>query len=83
MLLVALTEVYTPQRSGLRERRKASSTFLEDPTITDKWLSEESVELWQIKYLDERLVELLNYFVQLMNVVVVQMCVHVFFYVKC
>jgi hypothetical protein len=47
-------EKYTPQRSGLRERRRAESPKQKAPTSTEVWLPEEHLELWQIKLFTEK-----------------------------
>lgn len=47
-------EKYTPQRSGLRERKRAESPKLTEPSVTEKWMPEESMELWEIKMFGEK-----------------------------
>jgi len=47
-------EKYTPQRSGLRERRRAESPTQREPSIIDKWTPEEELELWEIKLFAEK-----------------------------
>lgn len=49
LLCCELVEKHTPGRSGLRERRRAESPKLKEPTVTEVWLPEEQLELWQIK----------------------------------
>lgn len=48
------TEKYTPQRSGLRERRRAESPTQREPSIVEKWTPEEELELWEIKLFAEK-----------------------------
>jgi len=43
-----------PQRSGLRERRNADSSRLTQPTVTETWVSEEQLDLAEIKQFLER-----------------------------
>jgi nucleosome-remodeling factor subunit BPTF len=47
-------EKYTPQRSGLRERRRPESPKQKEPTVSEVWLAEEQLELWQIKQFCEK-----------------------------
>ena len=49
-----LAEKYTPQRSGLRERKRAESPKQTEPSITEKWTPEEELELWEIKLFGEK-----------------------------
>jgi len=53
---LSITEKYTSQRSGLRERRRPESPKLKEPSVTETWLPEERLELWEIKLFCERLV---------------------------
>ncbi|KAL5018856.1 hypothetical protein ScPMuIL_004578 [Solemya velum] len=48
-------EKYTPQRSGLRERKRAESPKQTEPSVTEKWTAEETLELWEIKQFGEKL----------------------------
>lgn len=52
--LFALTEKYTPQRSGLRERKRAESPRQKEPSVTEAWVPEEEIELWEIKQFGEK-----------------------------
>ncbi|KAL4240135.1 hypothetical protein ACF0H5_000929 [Mactra antiquata] len=47
-------EKYTPQRSGLRERKRAESPKLTEPSVTESWIAEELLELWEIKMFGEK-----------------------------
>ncbi|XP_052262825.1 nucleosome-remodeling factor subunit BPTF-like isoform X2 [Dreissena polymorpha] len=47
-------EKYTPQRSGLRERKRPESPKLTEPSVTEKWVPEEKIELWEIKLFGEK-----------------------------
>lgn len=49
-----LTEKYTPQRSGLRERKRAESPKQTEPSVTEEWTPEEELELWEIKQFGEK-----------------------------
>lgn len=48
-------EKYTPQRSGLRERKRAESPKQTEPSVTETWTPEEQLELWEIKQFGEKL----------------------------
>ncbi|CAG5131375.1 unnamed protein product, partial [Candidula unifasciata] len=48
-------EKYTPQRSGLRERKKIESVRQTEPSVTEVWVPEEVLELWEIKQFGEKL----------------------------
>ncbi|VDI43251.1 nucleosome-remodeling factor subunit BPTF [Mytilus galloprovincialis] len=48
-------EKYTPQRSGLRERKKAESPKHTEPSVTEVWTPEEELEIWEIKQFGEKL----------------------------
>lgn len=52
--MFVFVEKYTPQRSGLRERKRAESPRLTEPSVTEKWMPEESMELWEIKMFGEK-----------------------------
>ena len=47
-------EKYTPQRSGLRERRRPESPKIKEPSVNEVWTPEEQLELWEIKQYGER-----------------------------
>lgn len=44
-----------PIRSGLRERKRAESPQQRTPSITENWVPEESLDLWEIKQFGEKL----------------------------
>ncbi|KAK3091634.1 hypothetical protein FSP39_021392 [Pinctada imbricata] len=48
-------EKYTPQRSGLRERKRADSPKQTEPSVIENWTPEEELELWEIKQFGEKL----------------------------
>ncbi|GFR88529.1 nucleosome-remodeling factor subunit BPTF-like, partial [Elysia marginata] len=48
-------EEYTPQRSGLRVRKKVEATRQTEPSVVEVWVPEESLELWEIKQFGEKL----------------------------
>ncbi|XP_013060531.2 nucleosome-remodeling factor subunit NURF301-like isoform X2 [Biomphalaria glabrata] len=48
-------EKYTPQRSGLRERKKVETVRQTEPSVTEVWVPEEVLELWEIKQFGEKL----------------------------
>ncbi|CAC5424118.1 BPTF [Mytilus coruscus] len=48
-------EKYTPQRSGLRERKRAESPKHTEPSVTEVWTPEEELEIWEIKQFGEKL----------------------------
>ncbi|GFQ93826.1 nucleosome-remodeling factor subunit NURF301, partial [Trichonephila clavata] len=43
----------TPQRSGLRERRRPESPENRLPTVTESWVPEEDLDLWEIREFGE------------------------------
>ncbi|GAB6020776.1 hypothetical protein CHUAL_003435 [Chamberlinius hualienensis] len=45
----------TSQRSGLRERKRPESPQNRGPTVTEGWVPEEELELWEIKLFGDRL----------------------------
>ncbi|XP_067672997.1 nucleosome-remodeling factor subunit BPTF-like [Haliotis asinina] len=48
-------EKYTPQRSGLRERKRPESPKQTEPSVTETWVPEEDLDLWEIKQFGEKL----------------------------
>ncbi|XP_005095843.3 nucleosome-remodeling factor subunit NURF301 [Aplysia californica] len=48
-------EKYTPQRSGLRERKRIEAARQTEPSVTEVWVPEEVLELWEIKQFGEKL----------------------------
>lgn len=48
-----LTEV-TSIRSGLRKRKRAESPQPTEPQITEEWVEEDKLELWEIKLMGEK-----------------------------
>lgn len=53
-VLLMYVEKYTPQRSGLRERKRADSPKQTEPSVTEQWTPEEELELWEIKQFGEK-----------------------------
>ena len=47
-------EKLTPIRSGLRERRRPESPQLRGPSVTECWVPEEELELWEIRQFGEK-----------------------------
>lgn len=43
----------TPQRSGLRERRRPESPENKLPTVSENWVPEEDLDLWEIREFGE------------------------------
>lgn len=43
----------TPQRSGLRERRRPESPENKLPTVSETWVPEEDLDLWEIREFGE------------------------------
>lgn len=43
----------TPQRSGLRERRRPESPENKLPTVAENWVPEEDLDLWEIREFGE------------------------------
>lgn len=52
--LYLFLEKYTPQRLGLRERKRADSPKQTEPSVTEEWTPEEELELWEIKQFGEK-----------------------------
>lgn len=48
-------EVATPNRSGLRERRRPESPQVKGPIMTETWVNEEEIELWEIRQFSEKI----------------------------
>ncbi|CAL1541774.1 unnamed protein product, partial [Lymnaea stagnalis] len=48
-------EKYTPQRSGLRERKRIEAVRQTEPSVSEVWVPEEVLELWEIKQFGEKL----------------------------
>lgn len=44
----------TSIRSGLRKRKRAESPQPTEPQITEEWVEEDKLELWEIKYIGEK-----------------------------
>lgn len=47
-------EVSTPNRSGLRERRRPESPQVKGPRMTESWVNEEEIEIWEIRQFYEK-----------------------------
>ncbi|RUS79321.1 hypothetical protein EGW08_012906 [Elysia chlorotica] len=48
-------EEYTPQRSGLRVRKRVEAARQTEPSVVEVWVPEEALELWEIKQFGEKL----------------------------
>ena len=46
----------TSIRSGLRKRKRAESPQSTEPQVTEEWVDEEKLELWEIKQYGDRYV---------------------------
>lgn len=46
----------TSIRSGLRKRKRPESPQSTDPQVSEEWVDEDKLELWEIKQYGERLV---------------------------
>jgi nucleosome-remodeling factor subunit BPTF len=44
----------TSIRSGLRKRKRAESPQSTEPQVTEEWVDEERLELWEIKQYGDR-----------------------------
>ncbi|KAJ6220885.1 hypothetical protein RDWZM_006697 [Blomia tropicalis] len=53
-LPVRQREVSTPNRSGLRERRRPDSPQVKGPRMNEIWVNEEDLELWEIRQFAEK-----------------------------
>ena len=49
-----LADNYTPIRTGLRKRKRPESPKQKEPSVTERWISEENLELWEIKLFSEK-----------------------------
>lgn len=47
-------EVSTPNRSGLRERKRPESPQVKGPRMTESWVIEEEIEIWEIRQFYEK-----------------------------
>lgn len=54
-IYLTFTEV-TSIRSGLRKRKRPESPQSTDPQVTEEWVDEDKLELWEIKQYGERCV---------------------------
>lgn len=54
IIIINITEKYTPQRSGLRERKRVESPRQTEPSVTETWVPEEELELWEIRQFGEK-----------------------------
>ncbi|ODM94816.1 hypothetical protein Ocin01_11866 [Orchesella cincta] len=45
----------TPSRIGLRKRKRAESPDKTEPVVTEDWVDEEKLELWEIRYYGDRI----------------------------
>lgn len=52
--LSIFTEV-TSIRSGLRKRKRAESPQPTEPQISEEWVEEDKLELWEIKFIGEKI----------------------------
>ena len=56
-LLISLyPEKHVSIRSGLRTRKREDSPEPRDPTLTEAWLPEEALELWEIRQFAEKVI---------------------------
>lgn len=52
-ILILFTEV-TSIRSGLRKRKRPESPQSTEPQVTEEWVDEDKLELWEIKQYGDR-----------------------------
>lgn len=45
---------FTSTRLGLRKRKRADSPQHTEPQVTEEWIDEDKLELWEIKQYGER-----------------------------
>lgn len=45
---------FTSIRSGLRKRKRAESPQKTEPQVTEEWVDEDKLELWEIKQFGEK-----------------------------
>lgn len=53
-VFVIFSEV-TPSRHGLRKRKRAEIPDQTDPVVTEDWVDEEKLELWEIRFYGDRI----------------------------
>lgn len=58
MLFKNISAEVTSIRSGLRKRKRAESPQKTDPQVSEEWVDESSLELWEIKLFGERCVSI-------------------------
>lgn len=71
-LFVEVTSI----RSGLRKRKRPESPQSTDPQVTEEWVDEDKLELWEIKQYGER-------WVVLARVSSISICLHEFSLTAC
>ena len=55
LILLSAVEVQSI-RSGLRKRKRAESPQSTEPQVTEEWIEEDKLELWEIKQYGDRYV---------------------------
>lgn len=53
--LVSRSKEVTSIRSGLRKRKRPESPQSTEPQVTEEWVDEDKLELWEIKQYGDRL----------------------------
>ncbi|KAL1451374.1 hypothetical protein WDU94_005758 [Cyamophila willieti] len=48
-------EVPNPLRSGLRKRKREETPVITEPQVTEEWIDESKLELWEIKQFGDRM----------------------------
>jgi nucleosome-remodeling factor subunit BPTF len=56
MKLFFVSVEVTSIRSGLRKRKRAESPQSTEPQVTEEWVEEDRLELWEIKQYGDRYV---------------------------
>lgn len=53
--LISHSKEVTSIRSGLRKRKRPESPQSTEPQVTEEWVDEDKLELWEIKQYGDRL----------------------------
>ena len=53
-LMIKKCVEFTSIRSGLRKRKRAESPQKTEPQVTEEWVDEDKLELWEIKQFGEK-----------------------------
>lgn len=54
MLFITDTSENTPSRSGLRKRKRPETPQKTEKQVTEEWIEEDKLQLWEIKLFGEK-----------------------------